>query len=118
MKTLKIKFTQDVGLHTGKIPQIKALRKAAGIGLKPAKDAVEESYDTGKAVVVEIDRLQTKARLLEGLQELRNMPTVTVFTASSSDGIVKIKRLVTTLVRDGDYDLAQALIEVVKEHDI
>jgi succinyl-CoA synthetase alpha subunit len=111
-------FFVEGGLHN-KVRAIKGLRKLSGLGLKEAKDFVEGVESKDQPVVAQF----TPA--VEGfdLQDAINMLAeggvrVTRMSGEREDVLGKINAAAVDAVKATEYELAEQLIEVLKNNRV
>lgn len=109
-----------VGETSNKVIAIKALRNLAGLGLKEAKDAVEEAM-CGVTVTFDSSRkaLDLTGSDSEAFRDLKGQGILVVGGAGKRGVIITATRSSAKMaVDEGEYELAISLINVLKEHDI
>ena len=110
-----------IGPTNNKVAAIKALRSLSGLGLKEAKDGVEDVMD-GRSLTVPLaigaldDRGQLNAR--EELATLRQEGIHVGAGSTKRDAVIGATRSAAKIaVDDKQYDLAIDLIKVLRDHD-
>ena len=101
-----------------KVAAIKAFRQLSGVGLKEAKDAVEEAMANGS---VEIDLYGEPSASLLRTEEVKILQGEGFRISGITDKKEVILRSTKTSARiavdEGEYDLAIDLIKVLQQHD-
>jgi len=103
-----------------KVPAIKAVRQLTGIGLKEAKDAVEEAM-TGAVVVLEDKRPHDSSApaMYDAVESLRTQGMELSSGATKTEFIIQAVRESAKLAADEEEtELAILLLDVLRQHEI
>jgi hypothetical protein len=103
-----------------KVPAIKAVRQLSGLGLKEAKDAVEEAM-TGTVVVIEDKRPHDPSApaMYDASENLRAQGMILQVGTSKTEFIVQAIRESAKLAADEDEtELAILLLDALRKHEI
>jgi len=114
----QITLTLMPGAQPQKVASIKALRTLTGLGLKEAKDAVEDAMDTGKTSIQmygdpvsllrteEVKILTSEGFRVNGIGDKKEAIVNSVQTSAR------------IAIQDKQYELAIDLLKVLKDHDV
>ena len=110
-------FIED-GLYN-KVQAIKGLRKLSGMGLKEAKDFLEDVERKAVPVVAKIIPVVEGFDLHDAITMLaEGGAAVTAMSGEREDILGKINAAAVDAVRATEYELAEELIEVLKRNRV
>jgi len=108
-------FVED-GLHN-KVQAIKGFRKLSGLGLKEAKDFVEDVALSAAPVVAQIIPAVDGFDLQDAINLLADGGVaVTAMSGEREDLIGKINAIAADAIKAREYELAEQLIAVLKSN--
>lgn len=92
-----------------RIAGIKAVRTLTQMGLKEAKELVDAAYNTVQEFNTAYDEDMSRRIMEEGHLQIVSMPRPSPMKTS-------LVALACEATKDGDYDLAKDIIDVLKRH--
>lgn len=102
-----------------KVLAIKGFRKLTGMGLKESKDFLEAAADKAHPVVAQLTPVVRDFDLQDAINMLEEGGVkVTGMSGEREDVLGKINAAVVDAVRATEYELAEQLIEVLKNNRV
>lgn len=119
-QTLNFRYTPNSIYN--KVVVIKALRSLTGLGLKEAKDAIEAMVDNaGRPHLIEVTTTLSMNELLR-CDEIKTLAdggfTPTNITTKRAVILGAIRSAAKMAINEKEHELAIALTNVLKEHDV
>lgn len=109
-----------------KVPLIKLVRHASGLGLKEAKDLVEETFDTGEALESTMACQWLNQDEFDGWHQdmiglgatiLGELPKTPISDAVTEKLVGAAQNLIIDCVMERAWNMARDLIDVLERHD-
>lgn len=101
-----------------KVATIKAVRSATGVGLKDAKDAVEDAVNSGLVIKMEIARNIAPTVLDDAIHTIEDNGLVLSHTSQKIDIVLEsMKQSAILAAKEDEYELSKLIMNVLLEYE-
>lgn len=101
-----------------KVKTIKAVRAVTHLGLKDAKDAVEDVVDRGLSISMDISRNLSPAVIQDSIREIESNGLLLTYKSQKIDFVLEgLKQSAIMCAREDEYELSQLIMGVLLDYD-
>lgn len=101
-----------------KVATIKAVRAATAVGLKEAKDAVEDAVERGMVVKMDVSNTLAPAALQDAIHAIENNGLVLSHKSQKIDFVLEsLKQSAVMCAKEDEYELSQLIMSVLVEYE-
>ena len=101
-----------------KIKTIKAVRAATAVGLKEAKDAVEDAVERGLVIKMEVNRNLSPVHLSDAITGIEENGLVLTHKSQKIDMVLEsLKQSAILSAKEDEYELSQLIMNVLVEYE-
>lgn len=101
-----------------KVATIKAVRAVTHLGLKDAKDAVEDAVDRGLSISMDISRNLSPAVVQDSIRVIEDNGLLLTYKSQKIDFVLEgLKQSAIMCAREDEYELSQLIMSVLLDYD-